>query len=544
MRAPLFFALLAGACATPGARVEPTAAVPPAPAPDAGTAAALPPPAPPPVPEDLLAKAQLTRQHLSARDGFTLTTVHRMGEFQLRVAEAVTPTARRMDFIGEVAGQRHPMATLVMKDDRWEIAQSGQPPQLTRPYEAVLDFPLLYNFITPPRATVVDEGFFARARFLRFDGKRALYAVRLPDAAAGRLKNFLAQAGQVTTPEAQARVAGLKQLLADGLTTEVDPETGIVNSLSGPRQEQVVTFDPAAKLDESVFSLGSAGEPPAPLTAQALGQMVLIAHQAGWQKGMDPGDLETELLDVKTGALRRVPVKEGEAMPGSFVPDRTKVVVAVNTGEGSIRPMEVNLLTGENRWLGGDELATGSSLFPVVSPDGKSAVVSHLPPDAVGFESQLYLIDLKTGAAQKLGEPMDHAFVSWLPGKAGLLLLRRVSADAKAEPKKMISRVSLKGEVQPVVEGNHPVLLADGKTLLFQAEDKKWKTCSLTGKDVKDFGDGFTGYGSPSPSPDGKQLVMIHFDEDGPRPVRVELKDKSIHPLTDAKGLFAYPSWR
>jgi len=271
---------------------------------------------------------------------------------------------------------------------------------------------------------------------------------------------------------------------------------------------------------------------------------VMVTLAPTWKPGMKPPDGDLVLLNTTTGAVRRLPIRNATAMPGAFLPGREKVVVSAFTAEGTARPMEVDLRSGANRFLGGDALAAGLSMFPSASPDGKQLVVTRISQGASLVENQLLRIDLATDVVTTLGPPMDQAFDSWLPKGDGLLLLRREKVEGQKEKKKVIGRLSLKGEFTPIIEGDHPVLLADGKTILFLNAERLWTTCSLNGKDVKPFGDGFKDYPFATPAPDGKRLLMMHVTDAGPRPVVVDLKTKAMTEVTAPTGLLAWPTWQ
>jgi hypothetical protein len=91
-----------------------------------------------------------------------------------------------------------------------------------------------------------------------------------------------------------------------------------------------------------------------------------------------------------------------------------------------------------------------------------------------------------------------------------------------------------------------PVALADGRRILFKdPQAGTWHTCNLDGQDEKPYADGLKGYGFPAPAPDGRRLLMMHFQPgQGPVPVVLPIDAGQGRPATTAPGLWAMPAWR
>ena len=104
----------------------------------------------------------------------------------------------------------------------------------------------------------------------------------------------------------------------------------------------------------------------------------MIAHSGIWRPGMKASDTDGRLLDLRTGRYRRIPFQEGTSLPGCFLKGRTEVAISgVDPFAGVFGLYEVDLKTGENRRLGGERLASGFTLMPALSPDGKTLAVLH-----------------------------------------------------------------------------------------------------------------------------------------------------------------------
>lgn len=516
---------------------------PPPPAPEAAAPAPKAPETAEPDHTELLAHAEALQARVAAGKPYLLGSLHHVGDLELRVDQVVSGELRRVNFSVSQGQALNRIAVLIERPDRWELQTGPGEVQVTRPWEAELPYPVLYSLLGRSRAQVVTERLFEKAHFVRRDGRLAEYAMPHEPAQQAQLEHALELLAALPAgPKRDAKLASLRAKL-EGKRVVVDVDTGLIVSVGAPEPTMVQSWEALESVPAEAFDVGATGDVPAPPSVESLAHAVLVSHQPNWKPGAKTSDLDTLLLDVDTGAARRVPVRGGISMPGSFFPGRTKAVVSVTGPDGSVRPVEVDLVTGGNRPLGGEALGLGQAMFPVVSPDGRSVAVSLMGTGPVLLDSQLVLIDVATDAVTKVGAPMDHAFISWLPKGDGLVLLRRIGANTE-EKKHVIGRLSLTGEWTPIIEGDHPVLLADGKTLLFLDAQRKWNTCGLDGRGVKLFGDGFADYGVPSPAPDGKRLVMMHFADGNPRPVVVDLATKKVRPATELGGLFAYPAWR
>jgi hypothetical protein len=129
------------------------------------------------------------------------------------------------------------------------------------------------------------------------------------------------------------------------------------------------------------------------------------------------------------------------------------------------------------------------------------------------------------------------------------VLLVRESADPSDVSRARtdtIARMDLQGRVTKIRQGSSPVLLNDGKTILFEeSKSRTWHTCDLEGGNVKLYAGGLPGYGFPSPAPDGKRIIMMHFlPAKAPIPMILPLGDSKGEPAMTSQGLWAMPAWR
>ena len=216
-------------------------------------------------------------------------------------------------------------------------------------------------------------------------------------------------------------------------------------------------------------------------------------------------------------------------------------ITGVDPFSESMGLYEVDLETGENRRLGGALLASGFTLMPALSPDGSTLAVLHKGAAGRLLETRVCLVDLGTGEARAVGEPHDLAFPSWLPDGKGLVLLLREVADPSdvAGPRTAtIARMDLEGRLTRIREGGMPVLLNDGKTILFQdTKARTWQACGLDGGDPRPYAGGLPGYGFPSPAPDGKRIIMMRFRQGvAPEPTILPIGGSDGKPALTDRG--------
>src|SRR5207253_973427 len=114
-------------------------------------------------------------------------------------------------------------------------------------------------------------------------------------------------------------------------------------------------------------------------------------------------------------------------------------------------------------------------------------------------------------------------------------LLKREYTDLKGPSDDVICKMDLSGTLTPLCKGHSPLVV--GNTFLFEHPDgRKWHLCDLEGKNPRLLGDGLTRHGFPTASPDGKQILMMSFNNSttGPRPVIVDLATQKPEPTNVA----------
>ncbi len=488
---------------------------------------------------------------------WTTTTTTPTG-IQFVVDVVATPTMRRSILCVEVKGRREEVARVTQKDGVWYVVQ-GRKAGKYRPFEAPLDAPTAYMYLTRS-----DPQFIARAEaagFGTFEGIKdgiATYRSPLDEPLRKQLENTIAEfdrfkqqnPDQVIKPETTKSMDSAKELLASGVSTEVDLKSGMLVRFGAPEHRTKVSdFQWLAQVDSKAFATDGrkwddlTDDP----TTGDRDDLLMIGHCGAWRPGMKSPEADGRLLDLKTGRFRRIPFQGDMTLPGCFTGDRSRVVVTgVDTMTGVMGLHEIDLKTGEDRRLGGDLLAAGFSLFPSLSPDGKTVAVLHKGATGRILEVQICLVDLASGDARTVGEPRDTGPLSWFPDGKALLIVDRKNVEMSKPPLNTICRMGLDGEVKPLLKGSSPVILGDGKTILFQdQESRTWKTCNLEGGDIMVYANGMEGHGFPAPSPDGKRLLMMHFRQgQAPEPLIFAIGQVEGKPATTALGLWKSPAWR
>ena len=511
-----------------------------------------------PDPAALVRSGRATLERLQTESAsWTVTSESPAGPRFIAEVET-TPEMRRIALSIELQGRRTEFARVIQRDSAWYVTQPGRAGKY-RPYEAPLDFLTGYLYLTRADLFVlVEEKATVPWTYTGTKAGVATYRSRVPERTRRLLETAMAdyeasvraKSRPAASPELTRVYVGVKDLLARGIEMRVDVASGVLLQYgAAQRQSRVSDFHWRDRIDPGDFAVDGQNwedntDDP---TAGDLGDLVMIGHSPLWRPGTPAHDTEGRLLDLKSGRYRRIPFQGAQVLPGCFLAGRTRVAVSgldATSDDGGLGLYEVDLKTGANRRLGGALLTGGFTLFPVLSPDGKTLAVLHKGAAEHRLDSQICLVDVQTGTARRLGEPHDMAFPSWLPDGRGLILLVRVPDVAKNRLIDTIARLDLDGKLTNLREGSMPVVLGDGRRILFKHSDT-WHTCNLDGKDVKPYADSLKGYGFPAPAPDGKRILMMRF-ETGKAPVPLVLPiDGSIgKPATTAPGLWAMPGWR
>jgi len=514
-----------------------------------------------PAVESLARAGQATLKRLETEAASWTATTQLGGGTRVVVETVGTPTQRRTILRIEAQSRSSELLRIVVRNGVW-YATEGRKAGKYRPYEAPFDFPTAYLFLTLSDPQCIVEA--QRAALGEYQGTSdgiATYRAPLAEPTRRQIQNMLGEYDQMkqrnpdqaAKPDMAKPFERLRDLLENGTPTKIEVATGLIVQFgTAERQIEIHDFRWLDRLPPDEFKVegkqwDDSTEDP---TECGTSELLMISHSGMWQPGMKSHDTEGGLFDLRTGRYRRLPFKGATALPGCFMRDRTRVVVSgLDASIGAMGLYEVDLKSGENRRLGGDLLANGFSLMPALSADGKTLAVLHKRATGGILDSEVCLVDVETGAARALGKPHDMAYLSWLPNGKGLILLVREStdpSDVTAPRTDTIARMDMNGGIEKVREGTSPVLMGDGKTILFQdSKSRTWHTCDLDGGHAKQFADGLERYGDPSPAPDGKRMIMMHFRSGkAPEPMILPIGESKGIPATTARGLWASPAWR
>jgi hypothetical protein len=463
-----------------------------------------------------------------------------------------SPSASRYVITLSLNGQSEEFVRVVERDGVWYVKDERGHGKY-RPYEYPGENSLLYLCLVRSAPAFLTAGArSALGTVTSTERESATFSAPLHEAVENQVKNLIAQmeqlaSAQTPVPEAVAAVAQMKSFLARGIITSVDLSNGLITenrSFKLPTATHDFRF--LDRVDSAEFAVpGNWDDNTADPTLGDTNDLLMISHYPGFVPGMKNPDVDGVLFNLKTGKFRRLPYRGSVSMPGCFLPGRTRVVVSgVDITGGPTRPYILDLKTGENQPLGGALLDRGMCIFESLSPDAKHLACGRLGANKDMLKSDVVVIDLASGDARFIGKPMDVGAVYWTPD-GRLLLLRRETRDMNGFSKCFVSIMDLDGNVTDLRRGDQVTPLADNRRILFEDEQTRlWHTCDYQGLNDSLFGDGLAHYGFPSPAPDGKRILMIHFIEGGtPIPTVIPIDQSSGTPLTEEPGLWTMPRW-
>ena len=519
-------------------------------------------------PDDLISAGRAAVTRLSRSGASWTAVVDTAGGGPSVVARwYMTPAASRLTLSAVAGGRVEPVATITVRDGCWYVAEGDrrvrcQPFAYPFAAAAVMTF-----YWTTPVQPIADLD--PRGHVESVDGDRVEYRAPLAPAAAAQVDAAVGgyDAALRAHPELAAHVDAatrenfdhLRDMRDRGNLYTVDARNGIAlrRDLGNRRTVLFNDFawvdapDPAAvDVSGDRWEDRTAG----PAAVADAGDLALMNVDGSWREGRPAGDTDARVVDVRTGDSWRVPFRGLTAMAGSFLPGRRSVVVAgLGNGSGGLRPYSVDLRTGENRPLGGAAVAVGYTLFPAVSPDGRTVAALHADRMSAPLRARVLLIDVATGDATPVGPAADYNGLEWLPDGTGLVLLRTADAPTTVNfPAKTLVRMTRDGRVTDLRPGGLFTVLRRDNRILFQDDppgtgrNGPWTTCDLSGSDPQVLGDGLAGYAFPAVSPDGHQLLLCRAYKPGrvtPRPFVFDLPGLTPHEVPVGNGLWTLPAW-
>lgn len=512
----------------------------------------------PPPPADIAAAGSASCARLET-DAAEWTSVQDTGNGTLvRVEVFQAQGMRRFVVSVQVGADAQVALRLIERDGLWYVRDCFHETKC-RPYEAVLSMPsLLVSIRRAELRFVVDAEAMAKMTCKSVVGTTATYRQPIEDGLRTQCEGYLRQIEAVgkkdptilESAEPQKMVDRIKDLLAHGVSSQVDISTGmVVNDGVPPMGMEIKGFRWIEHPTNDAFSVDGtawADQTDDP-TAGDLGALVMFCHDRGWQVGMKASDFDGVLLDLRTGRFRRVPYHSGMCNPGCFLGDRGRVIVSGTDDEqGGFALFEVDLRTGSNRRIWPHAPTAGLTSFPVVSPDGRTLAATRMGTGGRPLEFDTLLINLESGEANVLGNPSDLVVTAWLPdGKELLAVSRDEPGDPKQPSVSWLARVDMQGKVRRLRRGSEPVLIKGGTAILYQDDESRtWWSCDLNGENAERFSDGLEHCGFPASSPDGEKFVMMYF-EPGKSPVpRLYALDGHYETITTEPGFWGMPVWR
>jgi hypothetical protein len=474
-----------------------------------------------------------------------------------QVTTIQSPKGRNILIEAVRAPQSFELARIIERDNVWYVKEEGKSGKYL-PYEAPLVLPLFYTYLARSDLhLILDETPLGEFESLR--GTTARYRVPVPAAVKPQMEQaikaleFSKKGGN---PEnvavAERLIPQLRDSLELGIAVEIDVEHGIAMT-SGGLGQRTWTKDfrwlPADGPDYLAVDASDFTDHTAPITDKAVSpdDLLLIGHAGSWRPGSPAHDTDTKLVNIATGEMRRIPFPFGITSTACFAKDRKSVfLMGQMPDEGATGLFQIDLATGGMRRLG-QNLLTGISLFPTLSPDGNTiALINRSGNEPEPLQAQICLVDVTSGEARRLGKPLDTAAPSWLPDGSGLVIITREYPDLSKPSIDTISRMGLDGTVTPIRKGEQPVVLRPYRRIVYyHPDEQRWKLCDLKGKDITVIGDGLADFHFPAPSHNGRQLIMMSGDETtGPRPYLIDIATGDKKPLSVGDGLWVLPSWR
>jgi hypothetical protein len=460
-------------------------------------------------------------------------------------------------------GKSETIATVIARDGVWYV-DDGASLGRYRPFESPFPIPTAVFFLLASQLhlvpkDVLDDGSLKsvepsgnRRVVLRLSGTdlqndnlRSLISK-----IEGQLGARLKAAGKPLTRDQLRELDELKARLSKGFPMIVDQQTAVVLDRGLPPKNEVHCrgfswTEPGAVPNWHVESR-QWKDFTRTISANELRDVIQIGHSRMWRPGNPTGDTDLMLFNVRTGMVKRAPFPFGTALSGCFSRDRTRIYVSgTKLDESAVRLFEINIMTGETRLVGDEALAHGIWMNPVLSPDGTILAAMQIFQGA-GLSSQLHVIDLGTSKSEAVGKPMDVAYLNWHPD--GKSLLSRLSESNLKDntSRSFILQVTLDGQTRKLRKGDSPRVLPMARRILFEDpdDDRLWKTCDFEGQDSRLFGDGFKGFGFPTPSSDGRLLMMKFVNGKAPQPCLIDLDSFEVTPIEVGPGIWGRPAWR
>jgi hypothetical protein len=448
-----------------------------------------------------------------------------------------------------------PVVRVIERDGLWYVSD-GALRYKCRPYEAPFELPTISFLLARSELLLWEDANANLGKLVTTDGKVATFKLPLTgpvanelQQAAKKVKEALVEVPPQNRAMLQDQLTTIERRLKEGDDLKLSVADGVVLEQSGTSPTIKIRefrWNPPINANEFVPAAGANWEDRTIPWKTPPEDWAVIGYVGAWRPGSPKWDSDAVLSDLKTGNLRRIPYRYGIASTSCFSNDRSKVFVSGTTPFAGMALSEIDLKSGANRRIVSSyDLGSGPILFPSLSPDGSTIALLGTNGGGV-LDAQVWLIDVATGRAQKLGAPFDTSRVSWLPDGSGLIAVwRRRSKDRELSS---ICKLGLDGKLTQLCDGSSPIVLGNTPKILFDAragDSSRWMICDLDGQNARILGDGLAKFGFPSPSKDGDQVLMMHFGEaEGPKPAIVNVATGEAKELPVGSGLWVLPAWR
>ena len=415
-------------------------------------------------------------------------------------------------------GRAIPVVQILELDGLWWVSEAGLT-RKCRPYEARFLVPGIYFFksLDVLRLITEDEQ-LASFNFQSREGDQLLYVKPVPEEAHALMrqaKDFseeFKKASKTQSPEAKQKMARLDRLMADGSPVRIDASTGLIREIKLLDITMTVEeFTWLEQAPEDKFVAPNAAFYDDTPRWDHPNQWLMVNYDRNESVDNPRPLMDGCLLNLETGALRRIPYDGAAAMPLCFLADRSEVLVVGTAPYEGMRLVRINLTSGENTVVPID--GSGIPMAATLSPDGREvAMVFGFNGQGRMLDFQLRLLDLKSGKFGDLGKPARLGSpLSWLPDGSGIILKRFAppkSFDAIEE--RIVCRLDRTGTLTDLLDGDTPVVLRNRRQILFE-RSREWFTCDFEGKNVTPYADGLKGHGAPAISPDEERIAFMHY---------------------------------
>jgi hypothetical protein len=454
--------------------------------------------------------------------------------------------------------------SVVMTPAGWQVSEGGGPAETWRPFEVPFNLPDAYRYMRLATPEGIDH-FAQTTVFDGIDGFTVRFHDDLPAAVKARLTRNMAELERepvadlspAALAERNALAERTRDMVVHGIPGRADLQSGIVTAQRRESQDIAISgfrwmdaVDPAAMVlpgADNAAPGNAVRDHGAPLTTIGKPEdWVLFQYGATWSPGspLDWPHNEQVLVNLVTHDIRRIPFSEYHMADVGFTADHRHVVVmsiGFKHGLQCLVPYLVDLATGARRTLATNDPDDVTYSLPTCSPDGTRIAIQRSIGNAVTDPVQIGCIDPVSGDYSTIGTVFGGEHLSWLPdGKT--LLMERVEIVNGSEHW-IICTMAPDGSVHDVCTGRFPVSLCDGRICYRDTDARLWKTCAADGGDVRICGDGLPHCIEPARSPDGKRMLFVRFESDGPHVVSVDTGDWSVTRAFSLPGLWTRPVW-